>query len=74
MPLPKEYKHIHAWHALTGSMQYYIDDLQERASQENAPINAIYFSIDRNKWETIEDVKNLEMKAAVEDWLLKRER
>jgi len=39
---PSDYLAIDLWHRSSGSMQYYIDDQQNRAASMNAPIDATY--------------------------------
>jgi hypothetical protein len=42
------FPYIWAWHKLTGSMDYYVMDLCEKAEKQNAPRDAIYF--DGKRW------------------------
>lgn len=42
MPQPKDYTAVDFWHRRTGSFQYYIDDQQEKAARDNAPLDATY--------------------------------
>jgi len=54
-PRPR-YAYIEAWHRLTGSYDYYIRDLQDRAATERAPDDAIYYSIDDKCWRRVADL------------------
>lgn len=44
----RSFPYLWAWHRLTGSMDYYIIDLCERAKRDGAGTDAIYF--DGRKW------------------------
>jgi hypothetical protein len=39
---PEEYVHLKVWCKSTGSMDYYVKQQQERASEANAPVDALY--------------------------------
>lgn len=39
---PEEYKHIRTWGRMMLSDAWYIKDQQQRASEEDAPLDAIY--------------------------------
>ena len=54
MPHPNDYALIRKWHVMTGSQPYYWKNLQERASKENAPIDAIYYDRGAERWRTPE--------------------
>jgi hypothetical protein len=64
MPKPAEYKHIRAWGHHMLSYAYYIRDQQQRASETNAPLNAIYenYADDGSgrtgTWSTVDDITN----------------
>lgn len=55
MSKPEDYQAIEVWHRRTGSFQYYIDRMQRKAAEENAPLNAIYFRDDQG-WVTTDDL------------------
>jgi hypothetical protein len=55
---PSEYKHIRAWGAMMHSFEYYISDQQERAAQDNAPLDAIFKDHDDGHWHTYSGVDN----------------
>jgi hypothetical protein len=57
---PEEYRAIAAWGQMMHSYQYYIDAQQEQASQDDAPLDAIY---KRDKWHTLREVENPETRA-----------
>jgi len=59
---PTEYKAIALWGKYTGSYQYYIENQQNQAALDNAPISAIYRNQD-GTWSTVDEVKNVELKA-----------
>lgn len=50
-----DYIFIRAWHRMSGSFDYYIEALVEKAKAEKAPETAVYFSRDRKRWITIEE-------------------
>lgn len=53
---PEAYRHIRAWGKMQGSYEYYIKGEQQRASEENAPLDAIYKG--SNGWAVFADVAN----------------
>lgn len=55
MPKPSDYKYIRAWGQYLGSYEYYIKSQQIGACEENAPLDAIYYSIE-NGWRTVKDI------------------
>lgn len=70
--LIQKYPFIWAWHQLTGSREYYITALIERAIRENAPKDAMYRCVDDGKWRTLRDLsEGNEMRERM-DALLKR--
>lgn len=65
MNKPEQYKHILAWGRKMGSDASYIREQQERAAQDNAPLDAIYEERDEatrnhgtrtHKWAVFSDV------------------
>ena len=50
-----DYIYIRAWHRMTGSFSYYIEDLVDKARADKAPETAIYFDRDENRWHTLEE-------------------
>lgn len=54
MPQPKEYKHIRAWGKMLQSFEYYIVNEQRIASEDNAPLTAIYKR--KGEWITSDDL------------------
>lgn len=56
MAKPKEYRHIQVWGERLGSHRDYIHDQQVQASEDNAPLDAIYKR--DGKWQTARDVSN----------------
>lgn len=54
---PEEYVAIAAWHKVTGSFQYYTNQVQEKAAETNAPLNAIYHNDATKRWVTTDDLK-----------------
>lgn len=67
--LPDEYRHIFAWGVMLSSQLWYIQRMQELASDENAPIDAIY---KRNGiWVSYTDITNMQSKQAL-DAILER--
>lgn len=51
-----KYLGIQLWHLRTGSRQYYIDRLIERATEEYAPEDAIYKDHDTGEWVCVSDL------------------
>lgn len=64
---PSEYKHIRAWGKLLRSYDYYIELEQHRASENNAPINAVYDKGD-NDWVTA-DTCQPDTQESLERWI-----
>ncbi len=56
---PQAYRAIRAWGNMVGSFSSYITNEQQRASNENAPLNAVY-ARGSNNWATIEDIKSID--------------
>ena len=65
MPKSQEYKALAVWHKETGSMPYYIQQEQEKAAKDNAPLNAIYYSMSQEAWMTTDDLPK-------DHWILKK--
>lgn len=55
MSKPEDYLAIRVWHERTGSFEYYIKRMQEKAAQEDAPLDALYFS-DEDGWVRMQDL------------------
>ena len=53
---PQTYKSIAAWGKMLSSMNYYIEQQQIKASKDNAPIDAIYYSQDEKRWICVSDL------------------
>lgn len=56
LPKPSEYIAIEAWGHMLQSYDYYIRQEQERAAQDNAPIDAIYHVHLTNEWKCMSDL------------------
>ncbi len=67
MPAPKDYKHIRAWGEYMGSFEYYIKQQQEKAAEDNAPIDAIYER--EGRWFRFSEVVNENTKHFVQQIL-----
>ena len=50
-----DYIYIRAWHRMTGSFAYYIEDQVDKAREDKAPQTAIYFDRYANRWVTLEE-------------------
>lgn len=50
---PAEYVLIAAWGKSLGSMSYYVRDQQHKAARDNAPVDAVYFAPEQNRWVTL---------------------
>lgn len=54
-----DYIYIRAWHRMTGSFDYYIEDQVAKARADKAPETAVYFDNHRyygkNRWVTLEE-------------------
>lgn len=64
---PKDYKHIRAWGQMMRSFEYYIQNQQEQAYDDQAPIDAIYKR--GEKWHTFSECENESTRADIE-WRL----
>jgi hypothetical protein len=62
---PEEYRHIRAWGRHLHSFNYYIEDQQWRASEEHAPLNAIFKGTD-GTWHTVDGIASEELKTKIE--------
>lgn len=51
-----KYLGIYLWGKQLGSMMYYIENEQERAASDNAPIDALYYSQTEEKWNCVSDL------------------
>lgn len=63
-----DYPYIQAWHYMTGSMPYYVDDLVSRAKREKAPADAIFRRDDRT-WARASECPNRDAIARCNAWL-----
>jgi len=59
--LPKAYKCVSMWGHEVGSADYYISNQQTKASQEDAPITAIYKDR-KGVWILAEQIENVEIR------------
>lgn len=64
---PREYKHIRAWGLMMGSFEYYIKQQQAEASEDNAPLDAIYKR--GGTWFLFRDIENEQTKEQVKYYL-----
>lgn len=55
-PKPEAYKAIQLWGHNLGSFKYYIDSQQQRASNDGAPVDAIYFCDTLKRWIYVRDL------------------
>ena len=67
MPQPKEYKHIRAWGLMMGSFEYYVRNQQSDASDDNAPLDAVFKS--EGTWHVYSDVTNAATREIVDHHL-----
>lgn len=58
---PKEYGHIRAWGLALQSFPYYIRHQQQQASDDYAPLNAIYRK-DDGTWATADQIQRPDLK------------
>jgi hypothetical protein len=63
---PAAYLHIAAWGSWLHSNGYYVQQEQNRAAQDKAPVNAIYYSPDEGRWVTVDEIRNDVTRAAIE--------
>jgi len=61
----RDYPFIEMWGSKLGSYHYYIQSQIAKATEEDAPLHAIYRSA--GGWKTMEDVKDNDMKAEMYD-------
>lgn len=66
MSKPEDYKHIRAWGIELLSFNYYIESQQEQAVKDKAPINAIYWSVEDNRYHTADEIKDPSTKARID--------
>jgi hypothetical protein len=59
-----DYRHIKAWGAVMQSFQYYVVDQQQRAAEDQAPVNAIYRK-DDGTWSTADDIQRPDLRKYV---------
>lgn len=52
-----DYIYIRAWHRMTGSFAYYIEDQVDKARADKAPQTAIYYDRYENRWHTIDECR-----------------
>jgi hypothetical protein len=52
-----KYEYLYAWDVMMGSFFYYIQENQERAARENAPLDAIYRA-QNGVWMTTCDIQS----------------
>ncbi len=64
-----EYKYIWAWHKLSGSFDYYIINLVNKAKADGAPETAIYYDNIEKRWHTVEEVQNERRIKDMENWI-----
>lgn len=57
-----EYKYIYAWGKFMHSYNSYIEDQMLRAKADNAPKKATFYSFDKKRWNTYDDITNFEVK------------
>ena len=53
----EEYIYIYAWHKKSGSFDYYINNLIEKAKAEKAPKTAVYYDNTKKRWVTLEECR-----------------
>jgi hypothetical protein len=58
MTVVPDYPFIRLWHETSGSFPYYINDLVNKAKNENAPPTAIFRGDDG--WKVVDDIKSLD--------------
>lgn len=54
----ERYPLIEKWGRMSGSFTYYIVDQQERAARDNAPEDAIFYSVDDARWVRADEVND----------------
>lgn len=59
---PSDYTAVALWGEVMGSYPYYIEAEQRRASNDGAPLSAIY-KRDDGRWATVHDIQNEPLKA-----------
>lgn len=69
----KDYKYIRAWGMMLHAFPHNIESVVERARCEGAPETAIYRR-DDGTWATFEGIKWLEIREAVQGFVLDMER
>ena len=67
--LTTKYLHLIAWytnHFISTSLWYILKEL-DRAEEDGAPENATFFSVDKGRWSTFEDIKNEQVKQEISE-------
>lgn len=57
-----KYQHLVMWCHMMGSMPYYTEAQIAKATKDNAPVNAIYWSDEEKRWNTFDEVGSAETK------------
>ena len=55
---PRDYRHIKAWGRLLGSDAPYVERQQQKAADEQAPIDATFQRYGSTSWATVQDIKD----------------
>ena len=63
-----DYIYIRAWGKMTGSFGYYIERQVNRAIDDKAPENAVYYSSYEKRWITLDEC-NPNTQKRVNDWV-----
>ncbi len=53
-----KYPWIVKWCKMMGSHQYYLEDQLKNAHADKAPATATFFSVEDNRWHTVDEVKD----------------
>jgi hypothetical protein len=53
---PTDYKGIKLWGEHLGSFEYYIESEQARAAHVQAPVDALYYDPNEDKWICVSDL------------------
>lgn len=65
-----DYLYIRAWATHVGGGAFQLKAQLERARRENAPENAIYYSVMRRRWRTVDDIDHAVLAQVIEAWAL----
>ena len=61
----ESYRAMKVWCSLMNNLSQVTENKQKEALKESAPIDSIYFSVVKNRWMTINDIKNSNLRERI---------